>query len=158
MKSTLYLLALLLFQPIVIPAATVERISRNDLHPLKDGMPGEQGLHKEILVAPGVNIPVEIQVTAKGNGYLEAANLKLKVFDSHDDGSYYEGGLLNIDFAEIHDDGKRELVISGIVCFTDEKQKATVRREAVVYIYALRPDGTFNEVFRNTNFRLDSRF
>jgi hypothetical protein len=62
---------------------------------------------------------------------------------------------LNIDFSDINGDGTRELLISGIVCFTDEKGKVVLRREAVVFIYALQPNGTFKLVYRNTNIRLD---
>jgi hypothetical protein len=155
MKATLSLLLLVLLQSAAASGATVERISRNDLQPLKDGMPGEEGFHKEVLVADGVKLPADIEVTAKGNGYLRIGNLNLKVFDTHDDGSYYEGDLLNIDFADINGDGKRELLISGIVCFTDEKGGKVLRREAVVFIYALQPDRTFKQVYRNTDFRLD---
>jgi len=155
MKEKLCLVLLIAFQAIATLGATTERISRSDLHPVKDGMPGEQDLHREVVVTPGVKVPLDIAVTAKGNGYLRMGNLKLKVFDSHDDGSYYEGDLLNIDLAEIHDDGKRDVIISGIVCFTDEKGKAVLRREAVVYIYAFQPDGTFKQVFRNTDHKLD---
>jgi hypothetical protein len=81
--------------------------------------------------------------------------LNLKVFDDHNDGSYYENGLLNIDFADMDGDGKRELLISGIVCFTDEKGTSVSRREAVVFIYALRGGRTLKEVYRNTSFRID---
>ena len=134
--------------------AEIERILRSDLRPLKDGMPGEEGLKREIVLAPGVKMTATIEVTAKGNGNMRIGNLNLKVFDEHDDGSYYENGLLNIEFPEINGDGKRQMVISGIVCFTDEKREKVVRREAVVYIYALRPDRTFKEVYRNTKFRI----
>src|SRR5262249_24787066 len=98
MKARLSLL-LILLQTSVLCGATVERISRADLQPLKPGMPGEQGFHREVVVGNGVSMPADIQVTAKGNGYLRIGNLKLKVFDTHDDGSYYEHDLLNIDFA-----------------------------------------------------------
>ncbi len=118
-------------------------------------MPGEEGLQREVVLAPDVKMSAVIEVTAKGNGRMRIGNLDLKVFDSHDDGSYYENGLLNIDFTDIDGDGKRELIISGIVCFTDEKGDKVLRREAVVFIYALQPNQTFKEVYRNTNFRLD---
>jgi hypothetical protein len=86
---------------------------------------------------------------------LEISNLKLHVFDSHDNGAFYEDGLLNIEFADLDGDGKRELVISGLVCFTDEKGDKVLRREAVVFIYALQPNRTFKQVYRNTDVRLD---
>jgi hypothetical protein len=137
------------------PAGAVERISRSDLKPLKDGMPGEEGLEKELVLAPDVRMAATIEVTAKGNDSLRVGNLKLKVFDSHNDGSYYENEMLKIEFPDIDADGKRELVISGIVCFTDEKGDKVLRREAVVFIYALQPNRTFKQIYHNTSFRLD---
>jgi hypothetical protein len=133
----------------------IERISRTDLRPLKDGMPGEEGLQKEVVMAAGVKMSATIEVTAKGNGSLRIGNLNLRIFDSHNDGSYYEGEMLGVDFADLDGDGKRELVISGIVCLTDEKGDKVLRREAVVFIYALQPNRTFKQIYRNTEFRLD---
>jgi hypothetical protein len=119
-------------------------------------MPGEKGLKREIMLAPDVKMTVTIEVTAKGNGNMRIGNLDLKVFDEHNDGTYYENGLLSIEFPDINRDGKRQMVVSGIVCFTGEKGEKVLRREAIVYIYALQPDRTFKEVYRNTKFRIDN--
>lgn len=153
--SPLCMVFLLGLQIAVARGDAVERISRNDLKPLKDGMPGEEGLQREVTLATGVKISAVIEVTAKGNGRLRIGNLDLKVFDGHNDGIYYENEMLNIDFSDIDGDGKREMLISGIVCFADAKGDKVLRREAVVFIYALQPNRTFKEVFRNTDFRLD---
>src|SRR6185369_2717906 len=93
-------------------------------------------------VAFGVGLTFEayIEITAKGNGFLKMANLNLKVFDSHDDGIYYENGLLKIDFPDLDSDGRREMVISGTICFTQEKTGQITRREPVVYIFRLSSD------------------
>jgi hypothetical protein len=72
-----------------------------------------------------------------------------------DDGSYYEGEMLKVEFADLDGDGRREMVISGLVCFTDQKGDHVLRREAVVFIYALQPDRTFKQVYRNTDVRID---
>src|SRR4029079_17100174 len=99
--SLLSVLLLVVFQITAAPSDTVERILGTDLKPLKDGMPGEEGLEKEVVLAADVKMSAVIEVTAKGNGSLRIGNLNLKVFDSHDDGSYYENGLLNIDFSDL---------------------------------------------------------
>src|SRR5437899_5551648 len=148
--SLLSVLILLAVQNTAAPSDTVERISRKDLKPAKDGMPGEQELTSEVIIAPNIKLVATIEVTSKGNGSLRIANLDLKVFDDHDDGAYYENEMLNIDFSDIDGDGKRELLISGIVCFTDDTGDKVLRREAVVFIYALQPNRTFREVYRNT--------
>ena len=153
--SGLWLLVFAVFQVVAAPSGLVEKLSRNDLKPLNDGMPGEEGLETKVVLADGVKMSATVEVTAKGNGWLRIGNLKLKVFDSHDDGSYYEGEMLKVEFADLDGDGRREMVISGLVCFTDQKVDRVLRREAVAFIYALQPDRTFKQVYRNTDVRID---
>jgi hypothetical protein len=118
-------------------------------------MPEEEALTREVIIAPNIKFVAKIEVSAKHNGSRRIANLDLKVFDGHDDGAYYENEMLNIDFSDIDGDGKRELVISGIVCFTGEKGDKVLRREAIVFIYALQPNRTLKQVYRNTDYQLD---
>ena len=140
LTGTLSALILILISSTDGSAGEIERIRRSDLKPAKHGMPGEEEVTKEVVVAPNVKLVAKIEVSAKGNGSLRMANLDLKIFDDHDDGIYYENEMLYIDFSDIDGDGNRELLISGIVCFTDEKGDKVLRREAVVFIYALQPN------------------
>src|SRR5215831_13504459 len=96
-------------------AAPSERIRASDLHRPADGMQGEMEFQKDIQVTKDIKMPVRIEVTAKGNGSLRVGNLELKVYDDHNDGIYYEGGLLDIDFCDLDGDGKRAMIISGII-------------------------------------------
>ena len=128
-------------------ADSVDRISRTDLKPAEDGMPGEKMFEKNIALANGIKMQARIDVTPKGIGYLQIGNLNVKVFDSHKDGGYYENEMLNIDFVDIAGDGKKDLVISGIACYTGEKDDSVLCREAVVLIYTLLPDLTFKQVY-----------
>jgi hypothetical protein len=122
---------------------------------MKDGMPGEREFEKQIFLSPSVRLRARIEVTNKGNGILEIGDLKLHVVDEHDDGIYFEGGLLSIDFVDIDHDGKREMVLSGIACFTGEKGDMVRRREALVFIYKLRDKRHFDLVYRNTDFSIE---
>lgn len=117
--------------------AAIERISAKDLKEVKEAMPEQKLFQKDVLLAPGVVGTARIEVTAKGNGNLHLVNLNLKVFDCQDDGRYYENGLLIIDFVDLDKNGKRGLVISGVVCFRGEKTDTVLRREAIVFIYRL---------------------
>jgi|LauGreDrversion2_5_1035112.scaffolds.fasta_scaffold01758_2 hypothetical protein len=153
--SHVFFIFLAVVQSVAAQCGPVERISRKDIKPLKNGMPGEEGFDKEIVFAAGIKIAATINVTNKGNGSLQIANLKLKIFDSHDDGKYYENEMLKIEFVDLDGDGKRELLVSGIVCFTDEKGDSMLRREAVVFIYALQLNHTFRLIYSNTDLRLD---
>ena len=148
-------LLVLVLRTTAAPNSTVERLSRKDLKPLKSEFPGELGLKREIVLASGVKMTATIEMSNKGNGSLRIGNLILWVVDSHDDGSYFEDMMLNIDFTDLDGDGIREMVLSGIQCFTDEKGDKVLRREAIVFIYKLQPDRTFKLVYRNTDLRLD---
>ena len=143
------------FRTAAAQSITVEKISRKDLKPQPEGIPGEQGFKREIVLAPAVAMTATLDVSAKGNGSLRIGNLNLRVVDSNDDGSYYENEMLDIDFTDLDGDGKREMVISGIVCFTNEKGSAVLRREAIVFIYKLQVDRTFKKVYWNTDFRIE---
>ena len=153
--SLLSLLVLLALQNPAAPSDTAGRISPKDLKPARDCLPEELELTREVIIARNIKLVAKIEVSAKGNGSLRIANLDLKVFDGHADGVYYENEMLNVDFSDLDGDGKRELVISGIVCFTGDKGDEVLRREAVVIIYSLQSNLTFKQVYRNTDYRLD---
>src|SRR2546426_1357131 len=72
------MLCLLMFQIGGARNDTVQRISRSDLKPLKDGMPGEQAVQREVILSTGVKMSAAIEVTTKGNGNLRIGNLNLK--------------------------------------------------------------------------------
>ena len=152
------ILVIVLVTNIWAIAAPSDRLERKELRPSKEGMPGEESIHREVDFGKKVKLKASIEVTAKGNGALRLGNLNLKVFDSHDDGVVYENELLTIDIADLDGDGARELIVSGIVVFTeDERPYKVIKREHVVFIYKLRNRSNFDEVYRNTNFRIDLR-
>ncbi|PYJ95921.1 MAG: hypothetical protein DME23_22315 [Verrucomicrobia bacterium] len=105
-------------------------IAKSDLVHPADGMPGELSCEKEINLCRGVKLAAKIEVTAKGNGTLTIGKLKVAVLDDHNDGAFYEDEMLKTDFVD--GDGFLDLVLSGIICFTDEKGDKVVRREAFV--------------------------
>ena len=76
--SGLWLFLFAVFQVVAAPSGLVQRLSRNDLKPLNDGMPGEEGLETKVVLADGVKMSAIVEVTAKGNGWLRIGNLKLK--------------------------------------------------------------------------------
>jgi len=137
-------------------AAEVPGIRMEDLRPAKGGIPGEREFRQKVAFGAGVTFEASIEVTSKGNGLLKMANLNLKVFDSHDDGVYYENGLLKIDFPDLDGDGRREIVISGTVCFTEEKTGQFTRREPIVYIFRLSNNSRrFGLVYKSSTFQID---
>ncbi len=79
------------------------------------------------------------EMTSKGNGKIELYQLdgeKLSLLfsargvDWHDDGSYYENGILKATYPDIDGDGHFDIVLDGTVLFTDEKSdNVTAKKE-----------------------------
>jgi hypothetical protein len=132
-----------------------ERISRADVRPGAGLMPGEERMSKQVKLASNMIMAATIEVTAKGNGSLRLGNLNLRIFDSHNDGQFFENGMLDVDFSDLDGDERSEVIISGIVCFTDESGDTVLRREALVFIYSLQADKTFKQIYRNTTLSLN---
>lgn len=135
--------------------AWADSISRKDFYYPAKAMQGEERYEKKFSLGVGVSADVTIDVTAKGNGYMSLLNLRLKVFDEHDDGAIYEGGLLHIDFVDLDGDGFKDLVISGLVIYTGEKETSPRSSEPVVFIYHLEPkQRKFKLVYKRASFDL----
>ncbi len=111
-----------------------ETIERRDFVRPDGSLPGEERFEKDIAIGLDVGVHVKVEVTAKGNGILHVANLKLKVFKEHDSGHVFDGGLLRVDFVDVTDDGYKDIVISGIIRFTGDNGD-TIRSESVVCLY-----------------------
>jgi hypothetical protein len=58
-------LLMLLFQTSRAFSDKIERISREDLKPLKDGMPGEQGMKRAVMLATDVKMTASIESRPK---------------------------------------------------------------------------------------------
>ena len=143
-------LGLLCAQP-----AGAQRIERSQLGPVKGGMEGEQSWERTIELGKDVSLPAKLEVTAKGNGILEVGNLKLKVYDGHDDGAYYDNDLLNVEFVDVTRDGYKDLVVSGDVLYTgDDDQVKSV--EPVVFLYVFVPEQKqFVQTYKRASFDLE---
>jgi len=78
---------------------------------------------------------VTLNSTPKGNGTLKIHNLNLRIFDQHDDGLVYEGGLLKIDFKDLNNDKLNEIIITGILKYTGDNESDLARYEAFIQIF-----------------------
>lgn len=92
-----------------------------------------------------------IEGTSKGNGVLLLKNLRLRVWDVHDDGAIYSGGWLE---AEVVDKPRQAIVIYGVIVLkddADQKGASPIYRSLVgVYEYDPKSD-TFTKVYGNAN-------
>lgn len=119
-------------------------------------MPGERVLRKVIDVGHGMSMAAVIEESNKGNGLLTLGALTLKVVDGHDDGAVYAGAMPHVEFIDIDGDGVKELVVNGVVEYTDEQTDAVREREPFVFIY--RYDLTsrgFTMAYKRASFALE---
>ncbi|MFC6631833.1 hypothetical protein [Microbulbifer taiwanensis] len=106
---------LLLFSSIAF--ANEPLVSLRDVDKLwktwSPGSPSTQSLTKKLKVSEGVSIDYEFEVTSKGNGVLKIGNSHIRIYDRHDDGIYFENGLLWNKAEDINDDGFLDVVVWG---------------------------------------------
>lgn len=137
-------------------ATFAQRLATKDLRETSDVMPGERRLQRTIEVGPGTRMDATIEETNKGNGLLTIGNLRLKVVDSHGDGAVYQDGMPNVEFADIDGDGWKDLVVSGIVNYSDEKGVAIRKRESFTFIFRFDPrTKTFRQTYKHASFKLE---
>lgn len=131
--------AVVLFGALLSSFGWAQVIHIEEFKAAKDGMPGEQEYRKEIEIGPDVKLQARVDVTVRRNGTLTIANLELRVLDEYDDGAVYVGGLLHVEFVDITGDGFKDLVITGTVVHTGEKETDPRSYEAVTSIYVFDP-------------------
>jgi len=139
MKSSNRLWAGLIVMMLSSVPGKCQCIERKDFYHPKDETWGWLHYEKTFDIGAGVRLGAVVNVDNKGNGILEVGNLKLHIFDEHDDGAVYEGGLLRTDFAYLSDGKYKNLLICGILVHTHEKTGAPLSREPVMYIYDFDP-------------------
>src|SRR5947209_2083767 len=115
-------LSLYFLQLLWAAGARGEIVDRRDFYHEPNSVQGELRYEKNIHVGGDVDAKVTIDVTAKGNGLMRVLNLTLKVFDTCDDGQVYVDGLLHVEFVDLKGTGYKDLVITGTVVHTGEKE------------------------------------
>jgi hypothetical protein len=130
--------------------ASGDVINRSDFKPAPDNLPGEERAERTIEIGPNVKLDAVTDVTVRRNGTLRVANLQVKILDEYDDGQIYVGGLLHVEFVDISGDGLKDLVITGTIANTGEKETDPVSYSAVTEIYRFRPqEKDFQLTFRH---------
>jgi len=128
-----------MFSTLLASYACGQVIHRGDFKPAKGGMPGEERYERSVEIGHGINLDAVIDVTVRRNGTLRVGNLKLRVLDEYDDGKVYVGGLLHVEFIDVTGDGFKDLVITGTVIHTGEKETEPRSYETVTSIYVFDP-------------------
>lgn len=117
------------------PAQSVVRITRDMLRAPPDDVHGELRWSGTIDIKQERTVHASVAVTSKGNGVLEIGGWRAKVFDLHNDCATFQGGMLNVEFRDVNQDGVLDLILLGIVeRWGGEKCDVVESREPVLYI------------------------
>lgn len=129
-------------------AGSVEKFNPPELHKLFDGLTVFGGKAVRTLsLGKSLVIPVLLEGTTKGNGSIFMHNISVRLFDQHDDGMVYEN-TLTVDIQDITGDGLKELLISGMLKFTGEKENDPVEYKPVVIVYTFDCEsGYFKKIY-----------
>jgi hypothetical protein len=149
-------IALGMLAPLVLVSnADAQVLARHTMRKLSASA-GEEQYRLNLEIGPDKLLKARIGVTSKGNGTLQIANLKLKVVDCHDDGAHYHRGWAHIDVADIDEDGWKDLVVTGIADYTEEKTGEVFEQEPFTFIYRYDPArAEFRRTYRRASFRLE---
>jgi hypothetical protein len=112
-----------------------QEVSFDKLRQDPDGMPGEQSCEQTIQISSRVELKAKVEVTVRRNGWLKIGNLKIKVIDGHADPVVYQGEALHVEFTDVTGDGFKDLVVTGVVVNTGEKEGDPKTYEAVTAVY-----------------------
>ena len=99
---------------------------------------------------------VILEGTPKGNGTLKIHNLHLRVFDQHDDGIVYEGGLLKIDFKDLNNDKLNEIIITGILKHTGNNESDPANYSPFTQIFSFNcKTGLFMNLYKTDGYSIE---
>lgn len=142
--------AVFAFVPTISLSAESGVISRDEIRASFSTLADDEGAKDfSVDLGKGKLAPVHMEVTRQGNGTLSILNLNLRLYDEHDDSAVYKTGSLDIDGVDLNDDGRIDLVVSGIVLHTGEKETDPKTEESVVFVYVQDSSGSkFNRAYK----------
>jgi hypothetical protein len=71
----------------------------------------DRSYQQKVELSGDVELEAVLETTSKGNGILSIGGLNLHVFDLHNDGTYYNDGILSVEFSDLCGDGYKEMDI-----------------------------------------------
>lgn len=104
------------------------------LKTFKDGTPGTDEFNFQYKLSEKRNVDYTFSVSSKGNGAIFVPGVMLRIYDYHDDGSYFKGGLLLSSLVDLNNDGFTDIVLNGVAIITDEQTDEIVEELPVVSI------------------------
>lgn len=80
-----------------------------------------------IIAHKGGRIPYSYHHTGKGNAFIEVPGASIRCYDSHDDGTIYDGFWAQISVQDVNHDQQPDLIVTYTVCTTDDAGRITER-------------------------------
>lgn len=112
----------------------------------------------KLKISKNLSIPVTYNATKKGNGTIDLNGLLIRVFDQHDDGIVYKNNFLNVEIKDLNDDGYNEIIFTGTLKFTGEKETDPVSYKTIKRIYELDcPTGMITSRTQNNSYPIELR-
>lgn len=111
----------------------------------------KKAIASQVHLSKKIFIPVTFDATSKGNGTINLNGLLVRVFDQHDDGIVYENNFLEMETKDLNNDNIKEIIFTGIIKHTGEKESDPVSYEPIVNIYQLNCSTGIFDLFYNSN-------
>jgi len=108
-----------------------------------------------LTLSKSITVPVTYDTTKKGNGTIAISNLVLRIFDQHDDGTVYQNDFLQLATKDLNSDGISELIFTGILKHTGDKETDPSYIEPITAIYSLEcKTGHFVKLQQSSNYSI----
>ena len=125
---------------------------------IKKSLQDNKSAPSKINIAKNLSIPVTFDATKKGNGAINLNSLLIRVFDQHDDGVVYENDFLNMETKDLNNDDIKEIIFTGIIKHTGEKEIDPVSFEPITNIYQLNcSTGIITSLYSSSDYPIEIR-
>ena len=110
----------------------------------------------EVKLSEDIKLSSHFVISPKGNGSLSISNLRLKIFDNHDNGMIYGEDDASITLVDLDGDKIKELLVSGVLIHTGENETSPS-----IYSYFVRgyryekSTGEFLNILKIGNYQPD---
>jgi len=112
----------------------------------RSGTPGTESITLPIRISSALTVKGTFSISSHGNGVLSLPGVRIRLFDSNQDGVIFDGFLLENELVDIDQDGFSDLVVWGTAIQHDDEGGEIGRRSVVsIFWYDAR-----QAVFRNT--------
>ena len=125
---------------------------------IKESLQKNKPITSKINISKNISIPVTFKKKKKGNGTLNLNGLLIRIFDQHDDGVIYENSYLNLELKDLNNDNIKEIIFTGIIKYTGEKETDPVSYESISSIYRLNClTGFFVPIYSASRYPIEIR-